>query len=115
MANIYAHVRDRLLVLVLQCAERLQNVELGHAAVNIGEAVAEVAVTRFAALKPERWLVRNWCWLCSYELPIRLLEVSISLRNCSLMALVTKGRLTPTGGVSAKADDGILESRLLKL
>ena len=53
MADIHAQVGHRLLVLVLQGAERLQNVELRDAAVNTGDAVADVGRHSLLGLEPD--------------------------------------------------------------
>ena len=53
VANIHAQVGYRLLILVLHCAERLQNVELRHAAVNTGDAVADVGQHSLRGLEPD--------------------------------------------------------------
>jgi len=58
MANIDAQVRHRLLVLVLQRSQRLQNVELRHVAVNAGDAVARfVGLKRMVVIPKFVWLV----------------------------------------------------------
>ena len=53
MAKSHAQVGYRLLILILHCAERLQNVELGHAAVNAGDAVADVGQHSLRGLEPD--------------------------------------------------------------
>jgi len=50
MAQIHAQVGHRLLIPVLQRAERLQDVELRSASVHAGDAVATLAVARFSGL-----------------------------------------------------------------
>ena len=53
MADIHAEVGHRLLVLVLQRAERLQNVELRHVAINAGNAVADVGHHSLRCREPD--------------------------------------------------------------
>ena len=43
MTNVDCEIRDRLMIVVLQRAERLQDVELGRISVNAGDAVADLS------------------------------------------------------------------------
>src|ERR1700688_1188892 len=53
MAQINTKADDRLIVLVLRRALRLQDVELGYAAVNVGYAAARIHGGPFVEPKPE--------------------------------------------------------------
>ena len=68
MTEVHAQAGHRLLVSVLRGAETLQNVELRNAAVNTGDAEAQVGRQSLPGPEPDGWSFPKLVWLVAPSL-----------------------------------------------